>query len=416
MTNIKILIVLDIQKYDDTNLTSHLNKIIDENNLIILTQNRVPLLKTSHIKHLTKAITGMFSKISTKVDKTKNVDIDKDVDTDTDKDIDKTKTVNTDKDVDTDTDKDVDTDTDKDVDKTKTVNTDKDVDTDTDKDVDKTKTVNTDKDVDTDTDKDVDTDKSSQKYKNTIDILNNDMDQIYTIGIEKSKYNTRNLAYDFNNITKATYYKDNDNNKDFIKLNTCEISNMVCTAFNYYNNVRTDEQWKNNYSTGLWEFLITYIKTKYPKDYSISFFNLDITVSDSYGDIDAIDTILEGIHSWKFYKNDNDNKNIKVNFIFDLRGILNEVRTKDTIKDLCHRKIMSKYIDGPIIKGENLKKSPNIGIGFCIKYNDGSTEKFTFAAHDGIFRIDNTYFNKYIKYKQKYLNITNNSSKIYIKS
>ena len=132
----------------------------------------------------------------------------------------------------------------------------------------------------------------------------------------------------------------------------------------------------------------------------------NITVCGLFGDKAVINTILKGINIWNtLYSDRND---ITVNFIFDISGILfsdkfEHFYTEDEITKVDVQEKFSRYFDTIIDETYDIQ----FNIRYCGKhiYTYKSSEKNTRRINSVSYKNN---FNKYIKYKQKYLNISKN--------
>ena len=150
-------------------------------------------------------------------------------------------------------------------------------------------------------------------------------------------------------------------------------------------------------STGLWEFI-----TNQPSDIKI----LNITVVGVNKNNDIIRTIIYGIKLCNIYKETLTSTDI--NFIYDISGILfnnndidikqfytsdEEVNNEETIK------LLTTYFD-KVCEEVCKEIFKDCEITFQVKYEDIDIFTYTFPSSINVL----SYY-KYIKYKQKYLNL-----------
>ena len=159
------------------------------------------------------------------------------------------------------------------------------------------------------------------------------------------------------------------------------------------------------YSTGLWEFIINSINGA---EHNL----LNITVCGLFGDRSVIDTVVHGIHTWQtFYKE--SNKHIgNVVFNYDISGTLFSTNYPELFeKDLYDENTFTENIQKSfcnlvtdLLPKLDLSISFNVICGdvqLCIYKNPPDERDITILA-----KYKNS-FDKYIKYKSKYLNILN---------
>ena len=246
------------------------------------------------------------------------------------------------------------------------------------------------------------------------------------------------------NISKVSHEKDNKK-RHFIQLNKGQFCNEdsysafnyhttivqkitqhPVTLYNFHSNVKTDinknvlnkngtlttydnEDIDSNiiYSTGLWEYIIEYVNEKKVKPNK-----LNITVCGLVGNICVIHTILQGIHTWKsFYEA--KLPNIETNFIYDISGTLflpdyeefgafKTLYNKEDFDNIDLKTKFCKYFDK--LRPIHCKHA----INFDVKYNNTHLFKYTSDLSQNFNKLDENKnnLNKYIKYKQKYLNIS----------
>lgn len=147
------------------------------------------------------------------------------------------------------------------------------------------------------------------------------------------------------------------------------------------------------------QIITTTITTPTPMEFNI-------TVCGLFGDKAVINTILQGINIWNtLYSDRND---ITINFIFDISGILfsdkfEHFYTEDEITKVDVQEKFSMYFDSIIDETYDIQ----FNIRYCGKhiYTYKSSGKNTRRVNSISYKNN---FNKYIKYKQKYLNISKN--------
>ena len=219
--------------------------------------------------------------------------------------------------------------------------------------------------------------------------------------------------------------------KNFIQLNKgefCDTSSY--SAFNYHNTIEKDFTLYNklfvgfgtytskfiaanfindkNMSTGLWEYIIKYSNSNIKSNI------LNITVCGLFGNISVIYTIIYGYLFWnKFYKSANNDKTI--NFIYEISGTLflpnfptensfNLSYTDEDYNSPLIIKQLEQYFDNIISHYDD--DSINSLISFDVKFKNVLLFKYKYKKNSDSLQIIESY--KYNKYKQKYINATNN--------
>ena len=190
---------------------------------------------------------------------------------------------------------------------------------------------------------------SYEGYVSTINALNNDKDKYYTISINKDKKRNKTII---NLPTEILTNKE----KDFIKLNKNEICNWyTMSAFNYHLQIiqegdvykfKNMDDTKKDYSTGLWEFIIQYSK----KFQTIKGFT--ITVCGEIESITELYTIIFGIIYYELYKDQIPQYTVK--FVYDISHL-----------DKFEETILYEHINKLI---SALNMSDKLQISFTIKY------------------------------------------------
>ena len=214
-------------------------------------------------------------------------------------------------------------------------------------------------------------------------------------------------------ITPVDYFSNGVKTKSFIQLNKGEFcSQDSFSAFNYHvdfpktgpHNMKTLE--KN--STGLWEYIHEFHKIN-------SESKLNITVCGLVGNICVIHTILQGIHTYNsFYTKHFEYTEIIFNY--DISGTLfmpnypdnkHFAKSKYTKEDLTDEVLMQffKYFDTLLPdKHTNIQFNITHQGEVIIKYSSSDKDKRLTKSGIPFYKNDT---NKYIKYKQKYLNLSN---------
>jgi nicotinamidase-related amidase len=255
----------------------------------------------------------------------------------------------------------------------------------------------------------------------------------YTIGLTSNDKNQfqgePNIIH--NNWNKVQPYKKDINGKDFVQLTKgeyCEYESY--SAFNYHlklqnwndnkehdTTLKADQlQAQQKYSTGLFEFLL--------KNYNT---DLNITVCGLVSNICVMNTVHQGIAMWEKYKG--KKLNITVNFKLSLIGSRFLSVAPPFINNVDETTNYNKYLDHLNNDLSNVATTNNIkNCSYELIINENKTTPIKFNKNKNVLKggdhnqncvctncIDNHklncacqncgYKHKYLKYKQKYLQI-----------
>ena len=182
--------------------------------------------------------------------------------------------------------------------------------------------------------------------------------------------------------------------------------------FTYVNGEVKSSQIKEStdpkYSTGLWENILQNVIGNDNKKLT-----LNITVCGLVGNICVMNTVHHGIAIWNAqYKN--KYKNVKVNFIYSFPGTLFLAGPPPFNLPKANYQILKEIIDADIIN--NLYTDFNIivkelGERVTLNYKIGAQlidMNATVKKPNSPTLYGGTYYDKYLKYKQKYLELKNN--------
>jgi nicotinamidase-related amidase len=232
----------------------------------------------------------------------------------------------------------------------------------------------------------------------------------HTIGLINYKENNKEPDLKNINYNGITGIPIDGTTKKIYQLTKGEFCDYESySAFNYHlhftydtkkNVVSAPLNLEKKYSTGLWENILGNITNNDTNSTK----TVNITVCGLVGNICVMNSVHNGIALWKkFYKN--EYPNVTVNFIYSFPGTLFLPNSVFNLTEAVYQDL--DKIEENIIG--NIEKDFEKVVG-SIESTDRVTLKFKIIDKFYDIKLKQTggsYYNKYLKYKQKYLKLRN---------
>ena len=252
--------------------------------------------------------------------------------------------------------------------------------------------------------------------------------KINTIGLKYYNFNANEPNIDYINWNVNGIVSQN--NKVFVQLTKGEFCDYESySAFNYHQKFKQNEQKEiisepigtfiKKYSTGLWENILKKQLLTYDKNKKIT---LNITVCGLVGNICVMNTVHHGLATWN-NKYQKEYPNVTVNYIYSFPGtrflpgsspFKLEKSNYQTTEEIQKARIMT-YIKtdfNSIVKllPENssvVYKTKNGVLDENEVLGENKQNGGTHPKNCACYQCNSIYKNKYLKYKQKYLELRN---------